>query len=698
MRNSSGPQGRRVQLDGVRMGVLFGLITIIFSFYIFRLFNLQVINGENYVIRADENRRKEINIQTQRGIIFDRNGTVLARNIPSYDITITPALLPVDDSAIQEIYRQLSKLIDLPVNRGQVNDQTVRVYKQCESNFGITQIVYIADTNAPYTAEPIKCNVDQDIAFTIQEKAKDWPGVGIQISPVRDYPTGETTAEIIGFLGPIPASQIEKYEQLGFDKNRDKIGYAGVESSLNDILMGKNGKRVIERDVAGQTMRDLEPPIDASPGNNIYLTIDTRLQQIAKEALKAGIAEMNRVAGEMKSTNGAVAAVNPKTGEILALVSYPSYENNRMARLIPAYYYRQLSEDPIRPLFNRVISGEFPPGSVFKLSTSTGVANEKVVSPDFKIQDPGKITINQKFSVNDPGTPRDYVCWEPTGHGLVDFVHSIAWSCDVYFYKVSGGYQQEVPEGLGIYRLAQYARALGYGEISGIELPGETSGLMPDPDWKRIYLGETWATGDTYIASMGQGYVLATPLQVLMSIATLAFDGKYMKPTIIKEIVDSNGKVIKPFEPELVRDITKDKVIDTYDENSYSTGIKKVVEPWVIDLDKQGMRMVVEQGGTAYKEFAEFDKRIKSAGKTGTAEYCDNVAQEKNLCSSGNWPAHAWYVGYAPYNDPEIAVVAFVYSGTEGSTISAPIVQKVMEAYFDLKAIDSSSVTGTTSP
>jgi penicillin-binding protein 2 len=499
---------------------------------------------------------------------------------------------------------------------------------------------------------------------------------------------------VIGFLGPIPALTIEKYEQLGFDKNRDKIGYAGVESSLNDLLMGKNGRRVIERDVSGKETRDLETPIDASPGNNIYLTIDTRLQKVAEEALVSEIDYWNKYLGQIKSSNGVVVAVNPKTGEILALISYPSYENNRMARVIPSYYYEQLSRDPNRPLFNHAISAELPPGSVFKLATALGVANEKVVDPSFQIKDPGKITVNQKYSPNDPGTPRDYVCWEPTGHGMVDFVHSIAWSCDVYFYKVSGGYGDEVPTGLGILRLAQYARAVGYGSETGIELPGEAPGLIPDPDWKRVYQGETWATGDTYIAAMGQGYVLATPLQILTSFATIANDGKYMKPTIIREVVDANGKVVKPFNPVLVRDVTKDAVIETYDENNYATGKKKTVDPKVIELAKEGMRLVVEQGGTAHNAFKDLDSEVKSAGKTGTAEYCDNIAQQKNLCKSGNWPTHSWYVGYAPYDDPEIAVVAFVYNGGEGASVAAPVVEKVIKGYFELKAIDSASTTG----
>ncbi|NMC78984.1 MAG: hypothetical protein GYA59_06460, partial [Chloroflexi bacterium] len=195
------------------------------------------------------------------------------------------------------------------------------------------------------------------------------------------------------------------------------------------------------------------------------------------------------------------------------------------------------------------------------------------------------------------------------------------------------------------------------------------------------------------IAAMGQGYVLATPLQVLVSFATLANDGKYMRPTLVKEVLDSDGNVVQPFKPEQVWDITQDPVITVYDENQFATDEKITVAPWVVDLAKQGMRMVDEPGGTADDEFA--DMEIPAAGKTGTAEYCDNVAQSKNLCQPGNWPTHAWYAGYAPYDDPEIAVVAFVYNGGEGASVAAPIVRRVMEAYFELKAIDSAAGGGS---
>jgi penicillin-binding protein 2 len=234
--------------------------------------------------------------------------------------------------------------------------------------------------------------------------------------------------------------------------------------------------------------------------------------------------------------------------------------------------------------------------------------------------------------------------------------------------------------------LAEYAKALGWGTETGIELPGEAAGLMPNPTWKRQIQTENWSTGDTYIATMGQGYVLSTTIQVLQAFATVANDGKMMKPTLIHKITDSLGDVVQDFTPVQKHDITKDKLIAEFDENDIPTGEMKSVEPWTIDYLKEGLRTVITSG-TAVKEFAGMT--IPVAGKTGTAEYCDNIARAQNLCNPGNWPAHAWFVGYAPYDDPEIIVVAFVYNGREGSTVAAPIVRRVIEAYFELKAIDS---------
>ena len=691
---------QKTRVEQWRIRVIYIIIALIFSFYVFKLFSMQVIQNDYYLAQSEDNRTSEINIQTERGIIMDRNGVVLARNVASYNVTITPAdlpaVLPLDPTveqppgAIQEIYRELSDLIDVPVSNGVMNDETVRNFTPCYTDFGITEIVIIGDTNAPYTPVKVACDIDREAAMIISEKASDWPGVEIEIEPIREYPTGSMTSEIVGFLGPIPATQEEEYRDAGFVPNRDKVGYAGVESSLNDILSGTNGQRIVEVDVAGKEIRDLEPPVDPIPGNNVKLTIDTRLQASTKAALIGEIEWWNTYFNTIRSSNGVAIAMNPKTGEILSMVSYPTYENNRMAKYIPAYYYNQLSEDPLRPLFNHAISAEHPPGSVYKLATAIGALNENIVSPTYSVTCPGKITITEKYSPNDPGYEREYVCYDDLGHGKVSFLRAVALSCDIYFYKVGGGYTGEVEEGLGINKMAEYAKALGYGQATGIELPGEETGLIPTSSWKRINVSENWSTGDTYIAAMGQGYVLSTVLQVAVSAAIVANDGAYMQPTLVREIFDQDGNIIEPFTPEVKWDITKDPVIAVFDENGIQTEEKKIVEPWVLEWLQNGMRMTVTEG-TAERYVSDLDidgEIVHLAGKTGTAEYCDDVAQDKGLCISGNWPTHSWFVGYGPFEDPEVVVVVFVYNGGEGASVAGPIARKIFEAYFTLKDID----------
>lgn len=683
-------------LEKWRFTAIYALLGIILVIYVIRLFSLQIINGKDYLEQAEENRLSNVSVATQRGNIYDRNGIVLAQNVASYDVIITPANLPSDTGTTENIYRDLSALIDIPVTNGVFNDVTVKYFTPCQTEFGIKEIVTIGDTNEPYSGVKIKCNVSEEIARIIMEKADDWPGVGIEISQVRQYPTGSLTSEVVGFLGPITAEDEAYFVDKGFVAGRDKIGFAGIENELNDILMGKNGLRVIEVDNAGQEMRDVEAPIEPVPGLNVTLTIDSRLQAAARTALISELDYWNTQLGYILSQNGVVVAMNPKTGEILAMVSYPNYENNRLERLIPAYYYNQLVEDPLKPMLNYAISAEQPPGSVFKIAAAIGALNEGVVTPEQELECPGMISVVQKYSPNDPGTERLYYSYDRAGHGMCDFLKGFKLSDDVYFYKIGGGFNDEVPDvGLGPWRLAEYAKALGYDRLTGIELPGEISGLIPDPDWKRIYRAENWSTGDTYISTIGQGYVLATPLQVVTSFSILANDGRYMQPTIIKEITDSQGNLIKPFEPTLVWDITKDPLINVLDANNDPTGEKIVVEPWVVEKTKEGMRAVVVDG-TAEIPFE--DEEIPSAGKTGTAEYCDDIARAKEICFPELWPSHSWYVGYAPYDDPEIAVVAFVYNGKEGASVAAPIVAKVLEAYFELKAIDTAASSTTTLP
>ncbi len=728
-----------------------GVILVVLVVLLGRLLSLQVFGSADWDASAVENYTKDLSSAAPRGIIYDRNGYVLARNIASYNITITPAAIPDDDADVQRIYRALSELTGIPVNSGTL--EQAKLYAPCVEGPGITQLVDLGDSLAPYSPVEIKCNVSEEVARLVQEHSADWPGVAVEIDPIRDYPTGSLTANLIGYLGPIPAALEQVYRDRGFIPNRDKVGYAGVELSLQEILAGQNGKRVIQVDVAGKELRNLQPPVAAIPGFNVSLTIDTRLQQAAEAALQQEIDYWNRYfygnSGQQRISSGVVIAMNPKTGEILAMVSYPSYENNRMARIIPAYYYDQLSNDPRHLLLNNAIQSEYPPGSVFKLAAANGALNEGVISgPNQVIFAPGELELCEQFTPNEPCGPnntRPFVDWifdtRPEGFGQIDFLHCIAYSSNVCFYKLGGGFGTEIPNGgLGIFRLGEYARALGYGTQSGVELPGEASGLIPDPRWKRINQGENWSTGDTYIATVGQGYVLATPLQVLMSGATMANAGKLMQPTIVKQVTDADGKPqtvwfdpsdftlwvparelniqgaaseawinpgngdtlaqppegsyqISPFVPNAKWDITTDPRIGVYQcdaGNCLPTGQKKAEDPIYVQDVRAGMRLAVtDSGGTLHKVFEEdYPLPIAVAGKTGTAEYCDDVALKANRCQFGAWPTHSWTLAFAPYEDPEIVIMAFEYNGGEGASVAAPVVGRLMQAYFELKAVD----------
>lgn len=690
------------------------VLGLVFSLFIARLFVLQIIQSADWTAKAEENSTEEINIPSLRGIIYDRNGVILAENEAAYNVVITAANLPDDDGAIQEIYRQLSHLIGVPVNLNKISAENP--YVPCISGHGIAQIAEYGESSTPYQPVPVKCDVDRRIAMMVKEKSVDWPGVDIEIQALREYPTGSLTASLVGFLGPVPAALEEFYVEQGLVPNRDKVGYAGIELQYQDVLAGVNGRRVAQIDVAGQELRDVQPPIPAQPGLSLQLTIDSRLQRAAEDILKTEMDDWNRYFGDLRYTSGVIIAANPKTGEILAMVSYPSYENNRMARLIPAYYYNQLVNDPTNPLLNHAVGDVLPAGSVFKLTTAMGALNEGVVTPDQIISTPPELEVTERYYANDPGQARMFVDWNKAGFGHLDFVHGLANSSNVYFYKLGGGYKDEVPNGgLGICRLKTYAAALGYGDAAGIYLPDEEDGLLPDPTWKRINQSESWSSGDTYIASVGQGYVLATPVQVLYSAMIVANNGKFIQPTLIREVIDSNGEVVpmwrntdgelvrepvagsfqvSPFEPHLKWDLTVDPLIQEYGETTIRgcepiLGQTKTVQSWVFDVIKEGMRMAVTSG-TLEEPFKT--ATLLAAGKTGTAEYCDKYAAAQNRCIPGNWPTHAWTVGYAPFDNPEIAVVAYVYSGGEGASVAGPMIRRTMEAYFELKNIDSGVV------
>jgi len=694
----------RMRIQSTRLRMTYIIIFVILLIFTGRLFSLQIIQGESYRLIADENRFDDVSIPAQRGVIYDRNGFQLVRNIPEYRVMVTPALLPDSNAEKELIYRRISDLTGVPL------DQEGLAAAPCVPGRGVLQLVDEGLTNRPYDAWPIACDVDESIARVLREEQIDLPGVSVIAVPVRDYTTGELTAATIGYLGPIPASLADYYEDLGFLKERDKIGYAGIEvgyyGMYQEILAGQNGLKLVERDVAGQHLREVGSYTQPIPGNNMRLTLDTRLQVAAETALRNRMDFINRYSGEERTPLGVVIAMNPQTGEILAMVSLPTYENNRFARIIPQDYYQQLEDDSRgSPLTNHAIASEFPPGSTFKMVTAIGALNEEVITAEQTLFDPGKITIENKYFPQDPGKAKDFVCWNRDGHGDVDFLHGIAWSCNVYFYKIGGGYPGEIEDGgLGVTGINTYAPALGYGAPLGIDLPGEEDGLIPDEDWKRINLGENWSTGDTYNTVVGQGFVAATPLQVLTSIATLANGGRVMWPHIVQEILDGEGNIIQRYEPCVLWDIG-DGVLTPLEEigancptmpaelrelvqNSRSESPDVLVDPAVIEFAQAGMHLVVtDPDGTAHGR-ADLET-ISSAGKTGTGEFCDQVVYQQGLCIPGEWPTHSWYAAYAPFENPEIAVIAFVYYGGEGAVTSGPIVKQVLEAYFEIKSIDA---------
>ena len=642
----------------------------------YQLVRLQITGFDAYTVRAIDNRQQRLTLPAPRGVVYDRNGVLLAQNVPAISVLITPALLPEDSGRLAELYARLSELTGVPVSTPPLDagNATGNRIGDDSPSPGIQELVFLQETNAPYRPVVIAPDISREQALVLGAELRTMPGVQLEVRALRDYPTGALTAHVVGYMGPITEDQSDFYVNLGFDPARDRIGYAGIENRMQDVMAGRNGYKEVEVDVAGRELRTLGEGQAPVPGQSVVLTIDVRLQAAAAAALanrmkienQIAQADTNPLRPPQPVTNGVAIAINPQTGEVLAMVSLPTYDNTMFSRFIPATYYQEMADHPYKPLFNNAISGEYPPGSVFKVAVAAGALQEGVVTAEQEIFDPGEIIITNRYFPNDPGKTRRVVCYNRAGHGDVNFIRGIAVSCDVYFYALGGGYEAGGVKdgGLGIDRVHKYATMLGFDQLTGIELPGERKGLIPTRDWKRLNIGENWSTGDTYIASIGQGYVLSTPLQVLMAYTPfINRDGFVRKPTLIREVRDGEGNVLR-----------------TASVQNHS---QTALTPYVIDQVSLGLRQVMIDG-TGKKLGVE---GINLAGKSGTAEYCDNVAQAADRCQFGAWPAHSWMVVYAPYEKPEIAVVVFVYSGEEGSTVAGPVAQEIIDAYFVLKGM-----------
>lgn len=678
-----------------RLYLLRVVFVVVLALLLYRVYWLQQTRGQELQTQAEDNQIARLLIDAPRGVIFDRNGQPLAVNDPSFNVTITPAFLPDDPAEREAVFQRLSVLTGVPVSNTvqrqalleSADPALVSTYARLASLYnapvdetldatGIVpalpdSIEGIVDrySFAPYLPASIKNNIPITLAYTIEQESLFLPGVRVLEEPVRRYPSGELTAHIVGYMGPIPN---ENWLDLGYQRD-DRVGWAGIESSMEIELAGQKGERQIEQDWTGRELRQIGPTIEPVAGQNLYLTIDVDLQEKATQILEDWMERRRSVPDPVtrepvEIRQGVVVALNPNTGEVLAMVSLPNFDNNRFSTEVPVDYYLGLARDDYTPLVNHAISGQYPPGSTFKLVPASGALQEGVISPFRQLFDPGQITIPNRFAPNDPGRAQTFVCWYREGHELMNMYTGIANSCDVYFYKISGGYDQdgEVVEGLGVDRLHEYADQFGFGRVQGIELPLEAPGNNPSQAWKRQTQGEPWSTGDDYNMGIGQGFVTSTPLQVAQMAAVVANGGFLYRPTIIHHITDGEGNIVQPFEPEVLNSVNVDR-------------------QW-LDVVAEGMRMVNQEGGTgtSYVEWLD-DFGITTAGKTGTAEYCDNIAIKRSWCKEGQiLPTHSWYVGYAPFENPEIVVAAFIFNGGEGSQWAAPIVRDVMAAYFQV--------------
>jgi len=684
-----------------------------------RLVQLQVIEGQEYRERADENRLETKEVIAPRGVVYDRNGEILTRNKSSFEIALVPDDLPADleeTPDIDEEGAEIAKVLQLlaadsdPKVALRVAEIMFRTlgrsdYAKTLTEAGLNvdfitvrgdakEIVFqenlpagliampitVPDISEPLPlsglvalikraiefkrlgsaseAVPILDNVEREKAFGIEEERYHMASVRVNQAPIRQYVYGGLFSHVLGFMGPIPALRVREYTNRGYNQN-EKVGLSGLEGSYQDELRGLPGYKTLEQDILGRevgTVGKIQEPI---PGSNLILNIDLRLQRVMSESLQAMLTEK-------KVDWGVTIAMNPQNGAVLGMVSLPTYDNNDFAESINEKYLA-LQRDKRKPLINYAIGGRYPPGSTFKLVTSVAALSEGVIDENTTVMDAGPILLPNIFFPNDLSQAQRFVSWNHRlgiNHGPLNVVQALALSNDIFFYWIGGGYTPAKFRGLGQKALSSWSEQFSYGAPTGIDLIGEIGAFVPTGQWKRQLYAESWTTGDSYNMAIGQGYMLATPLQVLVSTATVANGGTVYQPQVVYQLTDTVGRVQRDFTPHVVRQLAAPE--------------------GAIDLVRQGMWAAVNADfGTATTSRIE---GITVAGKTGTAEFCDkehyNPEKEDCLDEEDLRPSHAWYVAFAPYENPEIAVVTFVYNGGEGSATAIPVTKTILEAYF----------------
>jgi penicillin-binding protein 2 len=586
---------------GGRLKVLGWLSVLVIVVLIARAGYLQIYDGEYYAELAEGNRIRIIPAMAPRGTFFDRNGELLVQNRPGFTVSLLPLTAPISDDVIQ----RLSDLIKVPVDE-------IKTKIAAHSGFDPIRI---------------KADVTPDIVTIIEEQKDTYPGVVIEVQPIRDYMNKQEAAHTYGYVSEINDAELEKMKNQGY-KTGDIIGKFGLEKIYDKELRGENGGQQVEVDVAGKPVQIIgrKEPI---PGDDLYLTIDKNLQTAAEKAVDDQLKQIHANAA-------AAVALNPQTGEILAMVSRPAFDPNLFAHGISSKDWNALNNNPYHPMDNKAITGEYPPGSTFKIVTGTAALTEGVVTPDEIIFDSGHHWIIPKGNSGGEAL------------GPINFRQGMAHSDNVYFYEMGNR--------LGIDRLEKYARMFGLGKKTGIDLPYEAEGLVANRKYKeKNFEDGEWYLSETFDAAIGQGFNLVTPLQAAMVMGEIAADGKRYKPHVVSKIIGPDGSVVKDFQPEL---------LSTLD-----------VDPNVIKLVQQGLHDVTVYG-TAASSFKGFNVPI--AGKTGTAE-------------NPHGRDHGWFVAYGPFDNPNIVVAVIVEQGGFGAQSAVPIGRKILEAWFGLNQPDQAA-------
>ena len=634
-----------------RIAVLQTVVLGVFATFSLRLLHLQITAGARYTELAERNRTRLTTLDAPRGVIYDRTGELLVRNVPHFDVLLIPAYLPEGDDARDTILQKLHELLGIPL----VSDLAPPPFPpyQGGAELGLRDMVAKGSLYAPYKTIVLKTGVPRETALIIEQDHMNLPGVLVEVGSHRKYLTGSLAAHLLGYTGPVPSWAVDQFgREQGYEPD-DSVGVVGLEYAYEEVLRGRKESKTIEVDVAGREVRTMDA-VPPEAGQNLVLTVDLDLQRFVEQALQEGM--------QKAGSQSAVAIVTRvNTGEVLAMVSLPTFDSNLFAQGISTRDLTRLNTDPAHPLLNHAIAGQYAPGSTFKLVPASAALEEEIADRRTVFtcpSDSGILYLPNEYYPDDPELAQPFYCWTAKwgyGHGQVDFVSAISVSCDIYFYILGGGHPGHF-EGLGLDRLRTYAGSFGYGSITGIDLPAEASGRVPDEQWKRVTRGESWTTGDTYNMTIGQGDVLATPLQVVNTTAAIANGGTLYRPQMVYQILDVEGNIVRDFEPQVMQGLP--------------------VSEDHLALVREGMRAAVERG-TA--QGLQVVGGLKVAAKTGTSEFYDpSIPADQD----GSLPTHSWFTSFAPYEAPEIAVVVFVYNGGEGAATAMPIAADILNYHF----------------